>query len=147
MMDKSTYYIVDASILPPVVGGVLIAKDLLTSGKASSVSEAVKTAGISRSAFYKYRDFVFRYETNDENTVEFKTYLEDKAGVFSAVTDALSKNGVNILTINQSAPADGVAAATLRVRTDGSKASLDVLLEELRNVNGVIRISAEKNRR
>lgn len=146
-MDKSTYYIVDASILPPVVGGVLTAKDLLTSGKAGSVSEAVKTAGISRSAFYKYRDFVFRYEASDENTVEFKAYLQDKAGVFSAVTDTLSKSGVNILTINQNAPADGVAAATLRVRTDGATVSLDTLLDKLRSVNGVIKISAEKNRR
>ena len=59
-MDKS-YLLIDPDILPPVFAGVIRAKELLAEGKVSSTAQAVKEAGISRTAFYKYRDFVFQY--------------------------------------------------------------------------------------
>lgn len=145
-MENDTYYLVNASILPSTVGGVILAKELLNSGKAESVSEAVKMAGVSRSAYYKYRDVVFKYEKGDPNTVQLKAFLEDRAGVFSAVTDMLSKNGANILTINQSAPSDGIATAVLTVKTDGLNITLDELIEKLKTVNGVIKIGADNKR-
>lgn len=145
-MENDTYYLVNASILPSTVGGVILAKELLSSGKAESVSEAVKMAGVSRSAYYKYRDVVFKYEKGDPNTLQLKAFLEDRAGVFSAVTDMLSKNGANILTINQSAPSDGIATAVLTVKTDGLNITLDELIKKLKTVNGVIKIGADNKR-
>ena len=53
-MEKEYYYLVNSKILPSVYGGVLKAKELLAEGKAPNTSKAVKMAGISRSAFYKY---------------------------------------------------------------------------------------------
>ena len=55
-MSKTKYYLIDASILPDVYGKVIRAKNLILTGEAASVSQAVKMAGISRSAYYKYKD-------------------------------------------------------------------------------------------
>ncbi len=140
MLAKDVFYLVSSSILPPVVDGVLKAKELLAHGKAENISQAVKMAGISRSAFYKYRDCVFKYAGQSEDVFELNALLADRSGVFSAVTNALSLNGANILTINQSEPADGVAKATLKIKCE-SDITIDTLLEKLKSVDGVIRIN------
>ena len=81
-MEKVNYYLVNASILPPVYSKVIEAKNYLASGEASSTSQAVKMAGISRSAYYKYKDSIFEYSTdsNDE-TLTINAKLKDNAGV------------------------------------------------------------------
>ena len=48
--------LVDAGVLPEVFGKVLEAKEHLQSGRAATAAEAARMAGISRSAFYKYKD-------------------------------------------------------------------------------------------
>ena len=48
--------LVDASALPDVFEKVLAAKALLASGEVDSASEAARMAGLSRSAFYKYKN-------------------------------------------------------------------------------------------
>ena len=57
-MEKR-FLLVDAEVLPEVFLSVLKAKELLASGAAKNISAAVKQAGISRSAFYKYKDSIF----------------------------------------------------------------------------------------
>ena len=58
MSQKQKYYIVEASALPEVFLKVAEAKRLLSTGAASTVNDATRMTGISRSAFYKYRDSV-----------------------------------------------------------------------------------------
>ncbi len=58
---------------------VLQAKELLASGAVSNISAAAKQAGISRSAFYKYKDTVFDAETGRESITVVATLL-DKTG-------------------------------------------------------------------
>ena len=60
-MRNATYLLVEQDVLPEVFTKVLQAKEFLVSGEASSTSEAVRMAGISRSALYKYKDFVHNY--------------------------------------------------------------------------------------
>ena len=50
------FLLVDVSVLPEVFLKVLKAKELLAAGSAKNVSAATKMAGLSRSAFYKYKD-------------------------------------------------------------------------------------------
>ena len=55
----SNYLIVHKSILPDYYEKVLEARRLMTSGKVKEVSQAVKQVGISRSTYYKYKDYLF----------------------------------------------------------------------------------------
>lgn len=141
-MEKDTYLIVSAKVLPPVFEAVVAAKDLLASGGAKNVSEAVKAVGISRSAFYKYRDFVFKQENANTKHSTISAVLSDKAGVFSALTKTLFENGANLVTVNQSVPSGGVALVTVTICTDNVPISLDELMEKLRQTDGVISVKS-----
>ena len=124
----------DAGILPEVYRKVLTAKKYLATGKAASVKEAAQLAGISRSAYYKYKDAIFEYGTSASDEV-----LQDSAGVLSGFIGAISRVGGNVLSVNQSLPQDGAADVTVTVRIADlsvEPARLPALLEQLDGVVG-----------
>ena len=57
-MSNQKYYIVSAEALPEVFIKVAEARRMLQVGEAATVGEAARMVGISRSAFYKYKDAV-----------------------------------------------------------------------------------------
>lgn len=139
MSENGMKIIVDAELLPEVLLKVIGAKRMLSQGKAKNSSEAARLAGISRSAFYKYKDGVSVYGGDRENKiVTYYLTLMDNPGVLSNVLSTLSKEGANVLTINQNIPMDGAAPVTIsftagHLRTDGHS-----LREVLRSIDGVI---------
>ena len=56
---SSNYLIVDKKILPSYYEKVIEARLLLESGEVREVNSAVKRVGISRSTYYKYKDYIF----------------------------------------------------------------------------------------
>lgn len=139
-MEKDYYLIVNSKILPPIFKSVIDTKELLANGSAKNVSQATKITGISRSAFYKYRDYVVKYEESDKDTFNLSAVLKDRAGVFSALTTSLYQSGANIITVNQDVPTAGEAKVFLTVKTDSLQCSCSDLLEKLEQINGVISI-------
>ena len=60
--SKPKYYLVEASVLPEIFAKVIEAKELLETGQVRTVADAVARVDISRSAFYKYKDFVSPFQ-------------------------------------------------------------------------------------
>ena len=58
---QENYFVIDKRVLPDVYEKVVKAKKLLREGKVKEVTEATKIAGVSRSVYYKYKDFVFEF--------------------------------------------------------------------------------------
>lgn len=138
MEHAPRYLIVDSEALPEVFLKVLDAKRLLSTGRARSVNEASRLAGISRSAFYKYKGRVRPYDDGSAGRlVTFSAMLRDEAGVLSALTALLYQNGANILTINQNIPVEGIAPVSVTARMDGLRMPIEGLLAALRGVDGV----------
>lgn len=137
-MEKVNYYLVNSSILPSVYSKVIEAKNYLASGEAISTSQAVKMAGISRSAYYKYKDSIFEYSTdsNDE-TLTINAKLKDNAGVLSALMNELYKAGANVLSVSQSVPVNSVADVSVTVRATDMTVTAQVLIENIKNIKGV----------
>ena len=108
-MGKVNYLLVDMSILPDVYTRVIKAKNFLQSGEAANASQAAKMAGISRSAYYKYKDKIFEYSEQGEDVSTINAKLRDNAGVLSSVMNELYMAGANILAVNQSIPVNDVA--------------------------------------
>lgn len=134
--------LVDASVLPDVFEKVLVAKELLASGEAASATDAARIAGISRSAFYKYKNTVFAYDANGGGhilTIHF--ILSDRPGVLSSVLTAFASAGANVLTVNQNIPADGSASVSVSARTDRLQMPPEQFLQQLKRLPGVRRIS------
>ena len=110
MAEQNKFLLVDLSVLPEVFTKVVEAKRYMAQGKAKSYSDAAKMAGISRSAFYKYKDKVYPYESNSLTRVLTLTVtLLDEPGILSSLITGLYQIGANIITINQNIPVDGVA--------------------------------------
>lgn len=138
--------LIDSSILPDVYLKVIKAKNLLASGEAISTSQAAKMAGISRSAYYKYKDKVFEYSEQGEDTMTVNAKLIDNAGVLSSVMTELYQNGANVLSVNQSVPVNSVADVTITVRIADADTSKDDLVEKIRSINGVKSVSIGGNK-
>lgn len=95
-------------------------------------------AGISRSAYYKYKDGVFEY--NPENAEEIETLsltLVDTKGVLSAIVNEIFLVDANVLSINQDVPQNGIAEVSLTMRIAEMSVSVEELIEKLKAVNGV----------
>ena len=58
MSGLAKYFIVEASAMPEIYRKVAQAKNLLETGEETTVNAAARAVGISRSAFYKYKDSV-----------------------------------------------------------------------------------------
>lgn len=59
---RAQFIVVNTSVLPEIFEKVLEVKKLVADHSEKSFASACKRVGISRSAFYKYRDYVFHYE-------------------------------------------------------------------------------------
>ena len=134
-------YIVEASMLPDIFVEVSRAKELLETGEASTVAEAVAKVGISRSAFYKYKDAIrpFRDMKRDQ-VLTLSVIMHDKPGALSAVLAIFASIHANILTINQSIPTNGVAIVTLSLVAEEMNISVDELRERIEALNTVMRV-------
>lgn len=137
-VDSERLLLIRASVLPPVYQKVVEAKRMLSSGAARSVADAVRNVGISRSAFYKYKDCVFAYDALTQGKmITIQSTLDDRPGVLSSLLAYLSDSGVNILTINQSIPVGGSALVSVSANLGGASRSPELLLEGLRKLDGV----------
>ncbi|MEK3882699.1 ACT domain-containing protein [Paenibacillus sp. PL2-23] len=136
MADR--YYVVREDILPEALQKTIQAKEMLASGKATTVHEAVDRAGLSRSAFYKYKDGIYELnEMTQERIVTIAMDLEHRAGVLSSVLGLIAAKEGNVLTMNQSIPLQGYANVVLSVDVSQVAGDASDLIEALKGQSGV----------
>jgi chorismate mutase len=140
MNKDAVYFLVDSLILPEVFSKVIEVKKILSVGSARKVNDAVKEVGLSRSAFYKYRDYVFPfYETSRGKVITLFFVVEDFSGILSSIIYRIAMAKANILTINQNIPINGLADVTVSIETAGMEQDIKELMNELGQVEGVRR--------
>ena len=120
-MKSDSYLVVDENALPEVYQKVVKANALLESGEASTTSEAVRMAGISRSVYYKYRDAVFPYtQKASSGILTVQVNLTDRPGVLVSLLTVFYQAGANILTVNQNIPVKGRAFVSVSAHSGGA---------------------------
>ncbi len=138
-MDK--YLIVSKEILPEVFDKVIEVRNYINDGTAKGISEAVKMVGISRSTYYKYKDFVF---SPSDNTTGRKAVialmLRHKRGVLSEVLNILSSEKANIITMNQNIPINEKASVNISIDVSEMLVSVDDLILKLKSNSEVISV-------
>ena len=140
MADSPKYYIVEASALPETFLKVAEAKRLLSIGEATTVNDATRITGISRSAFYKYRDAILPFHNMmTGRIITFQFLLHDQKGVLSNILNTLAEKKVNIQTINSIIPTNGCALLTITAETSDLTVHLEALLQEMGQLDGVIK--------
>ncbi len=138
-MSNSSFVVISTDVLPEIFPKVLEVKRLLACGEEKSSASACKRIGISRSAFYKYKECVFAYEEKlTQKIISYYAVLKDEPGVLSAILSEFHRQGANIITVNQNMPIDGVAAVNITVRLFGAEADAYGLKNDLAAINGVV---------
>ncbi|MGL4988502.1 MAG: ACT domain-containing protein, partial [Cetobacterium sp.] len=80
--------------------------------------EAIKRVGISRSTYYKYKDYIKPFfEGGKEKVFSIYLSLEDKPGILARVLDIIAGEQMNILTIVQNIAIDGISRVTISIQT------------------------------
>ena len=138
MEQSPKYYIVEASALPEIFQKVAEAKRMLETGETDKVNVAAHAVGISRSAFYKYRDAVHPlYENTRGKTVTISMNLDHTRGLLSSVLNSIASEGASILTINQTIPINNIANVTVTIETNEMQGELGRLMTRIEGLAGV----------
>ena len=140
MEEKPRFLIVSTDVLPSVFLKVIEAKRLLSRAQAKNSSEACRMVGISRSAYYKYKDNVQVYEDESGQLCTLYMRLSDEPGVLSHVLQELYRAGANILTVNQNIPVDAVAVATISIQIHKGRADIEEILKSVSGIYGVVSV-------
>lgn len=138
---REPFYLVREDALSESMVKVLEAKKLLESGRVLTVKEAVERVGLSRSAFYKYKDGIFPFhQVVKEEIVTLFCYLEDRPGTLTKLLEKLARNKGNVLTIHQTIPLQGRANVSLSVDTSMLSTDLNELIQELEEIDEILKV-------
>lgn len=139
-MERERYYLVHQDILPEALLKTAMAKALLARGEAETVNEAVEKVGLSRSAFYKYKDGIHEPERVErERIVTISMDLMHRSGMLSKVLALVAELEGNVLTIHQTMPLQGMANVVITVDATMMGERTSELIATLNREEGVRR--------
>lgn len=136
--EKREYIIVDRRILPTSIQNVIKVNDLIQQEKISKY-EAIKRVGLSRSTYYKYKDYIKPFfESGKEKVFSIHLALVDEPGILARILDVIASHDMNILTIIQNIAIDGIGRATISVQTtENILRKIEGMLEIISEIEGV----------
>ncbi|AOV07617.1 ACT domain-containing protein [Sporosarcina ureilytica] len=133
-LGEGRFYLVREDVLTESMLKTIEVKKLLASGEASTIQEATKNIGLSRSAFYKYRDTVFPFESvARERILTIFIQLEDRKGSLATLLSIVSEAKCNVLTIHQTIPVQGRANVTLSLDVTAMAIKMDSFIQRLKS--------------
>ncbi|CEG23065.1 hypothetical protein BN1080_02007 [Planococcus massiliensis] len=136
-ISEQRYYLVREDVLTEAMQKTLEVKRLLQR-EHMSILDAVNQTGLSRSAFYKYRDAVFPFHSIvKERILTVFLQLEDRSGTLATLLQAVAEARCNILTIHQTIPIQGRANVTLSLDVTAMDLELETFLQQLKKLDFV----------
>lgn len=135
-LGEGQYYLVREDVLTESMQKMLEAKRMLASGEERTIQEATKRVGLSRSAYYKYKDTVFPFESiARERVLTIFIQLEDRKGSLATLLRLISEAKCNVLTIHQTIPVQGRANITLSLDVTEMLISMEEFMQKLKSPN------------
>lgn len=133
---RNDYLIIHKSILPDFYVLVVKARELIEN-EACSVSAACLQVGISRSTYYKYKDYIFNStrEFGRKAIFAFKTF--DKKGVLSNILNVVNETEGSVIAINQGIPIKDSAYITLTLDLTEFSEPIDEMLVKFKKIKYV----------
>lgn len=136
------FYLVREDILPEALKKTIKVKEILKRHQTRTINEAVQMMDLSRSAYYKYKDYVSPfYDVTQGKIVTLSVMIFDRPGELSQVLNTVAANNGSILTINQGIPLQGMAAVSLSIETKDMTVSVEDLMKTLEKLSGVSKVN------
>ena len=138
---KDKFYLVQEDILPEAIKKTIKVKEILKLGEVKTINEAVEKMDLSRSAYYKYKDYVFEFsQMSNGRKATFNMIIGHEKGVLSNILNLISEYQGNILTIDQGIPINNLANLSLTIDISSMKIELSEMLENLKKLDYVDRV-------
>lgn len=130
--EKKTFYLVAGDVLPEAILKTAEIKALLNQNTHLTVNEAVEKIGLSRSAFYKYRDSIFPYEKSIKGRILTLIIVsENDVQILADCLQILTEADCQVLTINRGMPEKNTAKIVMIIDTQKMRQEIESLLEKL----------------
>ena len=137
------FLIIDKNILPEHFGMVIEIKDLINEGM--NISEACKKVGLSRSTFYKYKDFVFLTIGLTSKKANILVKMKEKGSLIELLS-LLEELNVSTLNIHKESLVNGIQELFLTVSSDNIIIDYNNVVKDIRrlkNVKEVLLLASE----
>ena len=138
---KDKFYLVQEDILPEAIKKTIKVKEILKLGEVKTINEAVEKMDLSRSAYYKYKDYVFSLSESTltkKATIHFM--LKHEKGILASILQILADSKANILTINQNIPIHNTADLSITFDMKNMDIQIEEILEEISALDGVVNV-------
>jgi chorismate mutase len=141
MSDLANYFIIERKAVPDVLLKVVQAKKLVEKEKTLTIQEAVDQVGISRSSFYKYKDSIFPFYDNARgSTITLSLRIDDEPGILSRVLNTIADYKMNILTIHQAIPINGIANISISIQLLETSGDIYEMMNGINGFQGIYEI-------
>ncbi|AVQ17524.1 ACT domain protein [Fusobacterium gonidiaformans 3-1-5R] len=135
---KRQYYIVDKTILSASIQKVIAVNEMVKNEHISK-HEGIRRTGLSRSTYYKYKDFIKPFfEGSQEKIFNIHMSLKDRQGLLAQILEVIADDKMNILTIVQNAAVDGIVQLTISLQgTAETPKNIETTLAKIQVIDGV----------
>ena len=136
--EKQQFYLVDLKILPEAIKKTIKVKEMLENGASSSINEAVHRVGMSRSAYYKYKDHVAPVHSDKEDRiVVLFIIMQDDMAVFGRILRRIAREKQEILSVNRTKISEKLYSSVITLKTKESADDIESLYESLKEMKGI----------
>lgn len=143
-INKNDLFLVTRKIVNNTLIKVLDAKNLVENS-SYTVLEATKEMNISRTTYYKYFNDIFYYDNKDFiKNFEIEVITLDKIGMLSKITNIISNNKFNILTINQNKPIKSYSKISILISSNNKNSDVTKLVSEFKKTKNIKEVNIVK---
>ena len=125
------FLIIDKSILPEHFGMIIEIKELINNGY--KISDACKKVGLSRSTFYKYKDYVFLTNGLNCKKANILVKMKEKGSLIELLT-LLEELNIKVLNIHKESLVNGVQEIFLTLSTNNLVMDYNDVIKDIRRI-------------
>lgn len=126
------FLIIDKSILPEHFGMIIEIKEFINNGY--KISDACKKVGLSRSTFYKYKDYVFLTNGLNNKKANLLVKMKEK-GSFIELMTLLEELNVQAVNIHKEVLVNGVQEILLTLSTTNITMDFTDVVKDIKRLN------------
>ena len=136
--NEKQFYLVDFQILPEAIKKTIRVKEMLKNDTSATINSAVHSMGISRSAYYKYKNHVeTAFDKPKEKAVVFFILMNKDFSLFGKVLRRITKEAGEVLTINRGLSFEKTVPVTIAFKTKNLSEEIEKLSVSLKKIKGV----------
>jgi chorismate mutase len=128
------FLIIDKSILPEHFGMIIEIKELINNGY--KISDACKKVGLSRSTFYKYKDYVFLTNGLNSKKANILVKMKEKGSLIELLT-LLEELNIKVLNIHKETLVNGIQEVFLTLSTNNIIMDYNDVIKDVRRIKDI----------